>query len=131
MRAMHDKAPGRDRHQVLQTSLDPVLGLDGVEDDALADLLARGITHELADQRLIRRLGKMHRHIPTAVRPLERGDRRFALEEDLGQHSDHAFGGMLSADRKGDAVGSGGEGAIHRCSTAYWAGFSGGYAPDI
>ena len=100
MGAMHDKAPRRHRHEVFQARLDPVLGLDRVEGDGLRDLLARRIGHELAEQRLVRRLGKMHRDIPAPVRPLERRHRRLALEKDLGQQIDHALGGMLVADRK-------------------------------
>src|ERR1700739_996800 len=67
----------------------------------------------------------MPRHPPPAVRPLERGDCRLSLEEDLGQHIDHAPGGVFVADRKADAVGGGGEGVIHRRSTAFQGEHSG------
>ena len=45
------------------------------------DILAGGAGHQLAHQRLVRRLGKMHGDVPAPVRPLERGDRGLALEE--------------------------------------------------
>ena len=63
--------------------------------------------HEFAHQRLVRRLGKMHGDVPAPVRPLERSDRRLALEEDFGEHVDNALGRVLVADRKAGAVGRG------------------------
>src|SRR5882724_3125264 len=48
--------------------------------------------------------------LPASVRPLERRDRRLALEEDVGEHVDHALGGVFVADREMRAVGGGGEG---------------------
>ena len=90
MLAVHDEAPGRDGDEVFEAGLDPVLGLDRVEGDALGDIRAGGIGHEFADQRLIRRLGKMHGDVPAAVRPLERGDRGLAFKKNFGQHIDDA-----------------------------------------
>ena len=52
----------------------------------------------------------MHGDVPASVRPLERGDRGLALEEDFGQHIDDALGGVFVADGKAGAVGGGGEG---------------------
>ena len=62
------------------------------------------IGHEFADQRLIGRLGKMHRDVPSAIRPFERGDRGLALKKNFGQDIDDAFGGVLVTDGKADAV---------------------------
>ncbi len=105
MLAVHDETPGRDRNEILEAGLDPVPGLDGVEGDAPGDLVAGGVGHELAHQRLIRRVGKMHGDVPAPVRPLERGDGGLALEKDFGQDVDDAFGGVFVADREAGAVG--------------------------
>ena len=70
MRAMYDKAPGRHRHEIFQRRLDPVLGLDGIEDDGLRSLSAGRVDHQLANQRLIGRFGEMRGDIPASVRPL-------------------------------------------------------------
>ena len=80
----------------------------------VCDLLAGRIGHEFAQQRLIRRFGKMHGDVPASVRPLERGERGLVLEEDLGQHIDDALGGAFVADGKAGAVGGGGEGGGHQ-----------------
>ncbi len=60
MRAMDDEAAGRHRHEVFEARLDPVFGRDGVEGKRRGDLGARRIGHELAQQVLVRRVGKMH-----------------------------------------------------------------------
>ena len=62
------------------------------------------LADEFAHQRLIGRLGKMHRDVPSAVRPLERGDRGLALEKNFGQDIDDTFGGVLVTDCKAGAV---------------------------
>ena len=60
MLAVHDEASGRYGDEVFEAGLDPVLGLDRVEDDALRDISAGGIGDEFAQQRLIGRLGEVH-----------------------------------------------------------------------
>ena len=107
--AVHDEAPGRDRDEILKAGLDPILGLDRVEGDALCDFLAGGVGHELAHQRLIRRVGKMHGDIPAPVGPLERRDGGLAVEKDFGKHIDNEFGGVLVANREAGAMGGGAE----------------------
>ena len=107
MLAVHDETPGRDRNEVLEAGLDPVPGLDGVESDASGDILAGSVGHELAQQRLIRRVGKMHGDVPAPVRPFERGDGGLALEKDFGKHVDDVPGGVFVADREAGAVGGG------------------------
>jgi len=86
--------------------------------DALNDVLAGRVGHELAQERLIRRLGKMHGDIPASAGRLERGDRGLALEETLGQEVDHALGDNLVANGKARAIGGGGEGRGHAGSVA-------------
>ena len=115
MVAMHDEPSGGDWDEILEAGLDPILGLDSVEADPLCDGLAGGLADDLTDQRLVRRVGKMHGDIPAPVRPLEGGDRgrvfqERALGEGLGEDVDHAFGGLFAADRNAGTVGGGGEG---------------------
>ena len=93
--AVHDEASGGDGHEVFQRGLDPVLGLDGIEGDRLRDVVAGGEADQVADRSLIGLLGEMHRDVPDAVRPLERGDRGLALEKALGQEIDEAFLAVL------------------------------------
>ena len=138
MRAMDDKAAGRHRHEIFEARLDPVPGFNGVEGEGVRDLRTRGIAHELAQQRLVRRLGKMHGDVPAPVRPLERRHRRLALEEDLGQHIDHALGGVLVANGKTGAVGGRRDGHRKARSTAngeekqgLFTGFSPSHAPEF
>ena len=100
MLAVDDEAPGRHGHEVFEAGLDPILGLDGVEANALRNFPTRGIGHEFADQRLIGRLGKMHRDVPSAIRPLERGDRGLDSKKNFGQCIDDAFGGCSSPTAK-------------------------------
>src|SRR5689334_22819983 len=47
----------------------------------------------------------MERDVPLSVRPLERRDRRVALEKHLGEHVDDAPRVGLAADRKAGAMG--------------------------
>ena len=104
MLAVDDEASGRHGDEVFEAGLDPILGLDRIEDDALGDVLTCGIGHEFADQRLIGRLGKMHRDIPSAIRPFERGDRGLTLKKNFGQGVDDTFGCVLVADGKADTI---------------------------
>ena len=110
MLAVHDEAPGRDRDQIFERCLDPVLGLDDVEADTLCDFLAGGSGDEPAHPRLIRRVGKMQCDVPTPVRPLVPGDSGLALKKDFGKHIDDQFGGMFVANREAGTVGGGGGG---------------------
>ncbi len=103
--AVHDEAPGGDGDEVLEAGLDPVLGLDGVEGNGLGEVFAGRIGDELAHQRLVRRIGKMRGDFPAPVRPLERGNRRLALEEYLGQRVDQPPGGLLVGKREAGAMG--------------------------
>ena len=124
MVAMHDEPSGGDWDEILEAGLDPILGLDSVEADPLCDGLAGGLADDLTDQRLVRRVGKMHGDIPAPVRPLEGGDRgrvfqERALGEGLGEDVDHAFGGLFAADRNAGTVGGGGEGWGHRAIDAF------------
>ena len=73
--------PARHRHQIFEARLDPVPGLDGVEDDADRDLRAGRIADQPADPRLVGRVGEMQGDIPAPVRPLERGDRGLPSEK--------------------------------------------------
>ena len=98
--AMHDEAPGRDRDEILEAGLDPILGLDRVEGDVPAISSPAAMADEFAHQRLIRRFGEMHGDVPASVRPLERGERGLALEEDFGQEIDDALCGLFVADRQ-------------------------------
>ena len=91
MLAVRDEASGRHGDEVFEAGLDPILGLDRVEGDALGDISACGIGHEFADQRLIGQLGKMHRDVPSAIRPFERGDRGLAFKKNFSQDIDHTF----------------------------------------
>ena len=86
MLAMHDKAAGGDRDQIFEAGLDPVLGLDGVEGDVLCDV-SPAARPPIRGSGLIGRIGKMHGDVPAPVRPLERGDRGLAFEENFGQES--------------------------------------------
>ena len=104
MLAVDHEAPGRHGDEVFEAGLDPILGLDRVEGDALCNFPTSGIGHEFADQRLIGRLGKMHRDVPSAIRPFERGDRGLAFKENFGQCIDDAFGGVLVTDGEAGAV---------------------------
>ena len=61
MLAVHDEASGRDRDEVVETGLDPILGLDRIEIDRLGDVRTGRAGHEFAHQRLVRWVGKMHR----------------------------------------------------------------------
>ena len=104
MLAVDDEASGGDGHEVFEAGLDPVLGLDRVEGDAVCDISAGRVGDELAHQRLIGRVGEMHGDVPAAVRPLERGDRGLAFKKNFGQGIDDAFGCLLVTDGKADAV---------------------------
>ena len=55
----------------------------------------------------------MHGDVPAPVRPLERRDRGLALEENLGEDVDHAFGRMFIANGKAGAMGGGSNGGRH------------------
>jgi len=46
----------------------------------------------------------MHRDIPSAIRPFERGDHGLAFKKNFSQDIDHTFGCVLVADCKADAV---------------------------
>src|SRR3954453_1368239 len=74
MLAMYDKTPGGDGNEIFETGLDPVLGFHSVEDDRLRGIAAGRACHELAPQRLVGRVGKMHSDVPAPVRPLESSD---------------------------------------------------------
>ena len=50
MLAVHDEASGRDRDQVLEVGLDPIPGLDGVEDNSGGDVGTGGVGDKLAHQ---------------------------------------------------------------------------------
>ena len=104
MLAVHDEASGGHGDEVFEAGLDPILGLDRVEGDALGDISAGRFGDEFADQRLIGRLGEMHRDVPSAIRPFECGDRGLALKKNFGQDIDDTFGGVLVTDGKTDAV---------------------------
>ena len=108
MLAVHDEAPGGDGDEVFEAGPDPVLGLDGVEVDGRGGFRAGGVGHELAHQRLIGRIGKMHRDVPAAIRPFERSDRGLAFKKNFGQeHRRRAVAAVFVADRKTGAVGRG------------------------
>jgi hypothetical protein len=107
---MHDKAPGRDRDEVLERCLDPVLGLDGVERNVLRDVVASGDADEVADRGLIGRFGKMHGNVPSPARTFKGGDCCLALEKAFGEEIDDAPGGLLAADGEAGAMRGGGGG---------------------
>ena len=79
--AVHDEAAGRYRDEIFEARLDPVLGLDNVEDERFGDLVSCRSYNEFPQPCLIGRLGEMERDVPLSVRPLEGGDRRIAVEK--------------------------------------------------
>jgi len=109
--AMDDEAAGGHRDQIFQARLDPIPGFDRVENHAACGLGIGGVGHELAQQRLIGRIGKMHRDVPAPVRPLERGDRGLVIKKNFGQDVDDTFGSGFVPDRKAGAMGGRGGGS--------------------
>ena len=92
-------------NQIVQAHPHPVLGFDHIESQVAGDLGTGSTGHEIAHHGLIRRLGKMQGDIPAPVRPLEGRNRRFSLEEDLGEDVDDAARRLLVRYREADAVG--------------------------
>src|SRR5260370_23692560 len=112
--SVHDEAPGRDRHEILERSLDPVPGFDRVERNVLRDLVAGGEADQLADRGLIGRIGEMHDDVPPPAWAFKRRYRGLSLEKAFGQEIDDVLGGLLAADGEAGAVGGRGEGGGHR-----------------
>ena len=104
MLAVDNEAPGRYGDEVFEAGLDLIPGLDCIEHDALGEVRSCRIGHEFADQWQIRRLGKMRRDVPLAVRPFERGNRGLALEKNFGQGVDDGSRCLLVTDGKADAI---------------------------
>jgi hypothetical protein len=80
MLAVDQETSGRHGDEVVEAGLDPVFGLDRVEGNARGDIGACGIGDDFAEQRLIGRVGEVHRDVPPAIRPFKRGDRGLPLE---------------------------------------------------
>ena len=79
----------------------------------LAISAARGAGNQFPHHRLVGGFREMQGDIPAPVRPLECRDRGLALEENLGEDVDHAFGGLFVANGKAGAVGGGSDGGGH------------------
>ena len=103
-----------DRHEVFEAGLDPVLGLDGVEGDALCDVVAGGEADQFADRGLIGCIVEMQADVPAPVRAFERRDGGLAFIETFVQQIDHPPRGSFVADGESRAAGGRGDRRGHR-----------------
>ena len=111
MLAMDDKAPGMNRHQLVERRLDPVLGLHRVELDGACGLVTGGERDQVADRDLF---GASAKCMVTSQRPLGPSKAATAASPSRGLRSEigDTARGKFVADRKAGAVGRGVKGVI-------------------